>query len=239
MLILLLGLLAGCGASSLNSEGEEAPSGQDTAYTGTSNSRAAVASMAEAYSASNISGSANYRIGSLDVVEVAVFQVPELSKTLQVSEAGMINYPLIGEVPVSGKSPREVEQTLTKILGAKYLKDPQVTVLVKEYNSQRVTVQGSVAKQGIFPIQGRLSLLQVMALSGGLDGVADDTIVIFRTVDGRKSAARFNFYQVQSGAIPDPQLQAGDIIVVGKSAFKEGINNVMRYLPLAAVFTWI
>jgi len=232
--------LIGCGASSLNNA--DAPGGSEAAAnagTNTAESRAAVANMADGFSAGSATNSSTYKIGALDVVEVTVFQVPDLSKTMQVSEAGTINYPLIGEVSVAGKSAREVEQSLTRSLGAKYLKNPQVTVFVREYNSQRVTVQGAVKKPGIYPIQGRMSLLQLMALSGGLDSVSDDTVVIFRTTDGRRSAARFNVAQVEGGQTSDPQLQAGDIVVAGKSGFKEGFNNVLKALPLAAVFTWI
>lgn len=237
--MLLTGSLIGCGGSSLN-DATGAPVAQPaSAYADASESRAAVADMANSFSSESAAGSSTYKIGTLDVIEVTVFQVPDLSKTMQVSEAGTINYPLIGEVYVAGKSAREVEQSLTRSLGAKYLKNPQVTVLVREYNSQRVTVQGSVTKPGIYAIQGQMSLLQLMALAGGLDAVSDDTVVVFRTAGGQKSAARFNVSQVQTGSTPDPQLQAGDIVVAGKSSFKEGFNNVLRVLPLATVFTLI
>jgi len=235
--MVLTGSLIGCGGSSVN-DGAGAPVGQPaSAYADTSGSHAVVASMADALSSESSAGNSTYKIGALDVVEVTVFQVPDLSKTMQVSEAGTINYPLIGEVYVAGKSAREVEQSLTRSLGAKYLKDPQVTVFVREHNSQRVTVQGSVTKPGIYPIQGQMTLLQLMALAGGLDSVSDDTVVVFRTAGGQKSAARFNVSQVQSGSAPDPQLQAGDIVVAGKSYFKEGFNNALKALPLATVFT--
>lgn len=231
---MLAGSLAACAASSPTSGTTTAAA--QTPAAGTADSRAAVAGMAAAFSADSSSGSSTYKIGAFDVVEVTVFQVPELSKTMQVSEAGSISYPLIGEVFVAGKSAREVEQSLTASLGAKYLRDPQVSVFVREYNSQRVTIQGSVGRAGIYPIQGQLSLLQLMALAGGLDTSSDDTVVIFRTVDGRRSAARFNIQQIQSGAAPDPQLQPGDIVVAGKSSFKEGFNNVLKALPLASMF---
>jgi polysaccharide biosynthesis/export protein len=235
-LLVLLPLVAGCVGSSQNS-GTAVTDGQATAaYASATPERAAVVNMAESVSVGSSSGSTAYKIGPLDVLEVTVFKVPDLSKTAQVSEAGTINYPLIGEVAVAGKSSRDVEQAITKTLGSKFLKNPQVSVYVKEYNSQRVTVQGSVAKPGIYPIQGKLTLLQVMALSGGLDSVSDDNVVIFRNVDGKRSVARYNVNQVQGGEAQDPPLQAGDIIVAGKSSFKEGFNNLMKALPLASMF---
>lgn len=237
--MLLSALLTGCAGSSLDSGSAPLSQGEKSAFVTTNEDTSALTKVANAYAAQNTTSSATYKIGAFDVVEVTVFQVPELSKTMQVSEAGTINYPLIGEVPVAGKSAREVERTLTSNLGAKYLKDPQVSVFVREYNSQRVTIEGAVARPGIYPIQGSLTLLQVMALAGGLDPVAEDTLVIFRTKDGRRSAARFNVSQVQGGTIEDPRLEAGDMIVAGKSAFKEGFNNVLKALPLAAVFSMI
>ena len=71
----------------------------------------------------------------MDVLDISVFQVPELTKSVQVADTGTINLPLIGEVVVAGKTAQQVERDLTTKLGAKYLQNPQVTVYVKEYNS--------------------------------------------------------------------------------------------------------
>ena len=110
------------------------------------------------------------------MLEVTVFKVPDLSKVVQVSEAGTINYPLIGELEAGGKTAREIEQDLTKLLGTKYLQNPQIGVFVKEYNSQRVTVEGAVKKPGVYPIVGGMSLLQAVATAGGFESNAEDTI---------------------------------------------------------------
>ena len=100
-------------------------------------------------------------------MDVSVFKVPELSKSVQVADTGTINLPLVGEVPAAGKTAQEVEQDLTKKLGAKYLQNPQVTVFVKEYNSQRVTIEGAVKKPGVYPVRGKTSLLQFIAMAEG------------------------------------------------------------------------
>ena len=89
---------------------------------------------------------AGYKIGAMDVLDISVFQVPELTKSVQVADTGTINLPLIGEVAVAGKTAQQVERDLTAKLGAKYLQNPQVTVYVKEYNSQQVTIQGADKK---------------------------------------------------------------------------------------------
>ena len=117
--------------------------------------------------------SKSYKIGPLDVLEVTVFKVPDLSKTIQVSDSGTINFPLIGEIEAEGKTAREVEQLLTAALGTKYLQNPQITVFVKEYNSQRVTIEGAVKKPGVFPMAGGMSLLQAIAQAQGLTDTAE------------------------------------------------------------------
>lgn len=180
-------------------------------------------------------GSTAYRIGPLDVIEISVFKVPELSKVAQVSEIGTLNLPLVGEINAAGRSAREVEQELTVKLGAKYLRDPQVTVFVKEYNSQRVTIDGAVKRPGVYPIAGQMSLLQVIATAQGLTDVADATVVVFREVNGRQAAARFDVGEIRDGTRKDPEVKPGDVIVAGTSSLKESLN-VLKVLPLAGLF---
>ena len=120
-----------------------------------------------ALSATSTAGNSGYLVGALDVLEISVFKVPELSKSVQVADTGTINLPLLGEVQASGKTASEIEKDLTRQLGAKYLKSPQVTVYVKEHNSQRVTIEGAVRRPGVYPIRGTLSLVQPLASAGG------------------------------------------------------------------------
>lgn len=176
-----------------------------------------------------------YKVGPLDVLDITVFKVPDLSKTVQVSEAGTINYPLVGEIQAGGRSAREIEQELTALLGETYLQKPQITVFVKEYNSQRVTVEGAVKKPGVVPIVGGLSLIQAVAQAGGTDDVADSTVAVFRTADGRRSAIRYDIAEIRSGDADDPPLQSGDVVVVSTSTVKQGFNTFIKMLPLASV----
>jgi polysaccharide export outer membrane protein len=174
-----------------------------------------------------------YKIGPRDVLEVTVFKVPDLSKVVQVSEVGTISYPLVGEVQAGGRTAREVEQDLTSTLGAKYLQNPQVSVFVKEYNSQRVTVEGSVKKPGVVPIQGGLSLIQAVALSGGFDDTAEETIILFRKSDGKHLVGKFDVSQIRSSRAEDPQLEPGDVLVAPSSDIKMGMSYFLKALPLA------
>lgn len=230
--------VSGCGGSSIAdlTGGDRAGPAVGGQRTATASGGGEIGRVAEDMMAISSPGSKAYKIGPLDVLEVTVFKVPDLSKAMQVSEAGTINFPLVGEVQAAGRTPREVERSLTQTLGSRFLQNPQVSVFVKEYNSQRVTIEGAVKKPGVYPIQGGMSLLQAVAIAQGLEQTADDTVIVFREINGRRAAARFTVSDVRAGNAPDPQLKSGDVVVAGTSAFKEGLNQLMKLAPLASVF---
>ena len=195
---------------------------------------AAASQAADALTAVAKPGNAAYKIGPLDVLDISGFKVPDLTKEVQVAEDGSINYPLIGDIPAAGKTAHQLEQDLTKKLGVKYLRDPQVTVFVKEYNSQRVTVSGSVKTSGVYAIKGNTSLMQVIAMAGDVDTTTDSgDVVVFRTINGERSAAKFDLDAIRAGKAADPQVEPGDVIVVDSSATKVALHNVLTVLPLA------
>ncbi len=180
--------------------------------------------------------SAAYKIGPLDVVEVSVFQVPDLSRTVQVASDGTINFPLIGEVHAAGRTARDVEHDLAQRLGRKYLQSPQVNVYIREYNSQRVVIDGAVKKPGVFPVRGPTTLLQMIATAEGFTETADSTVMIFREVDGKRTAAQFDVGAIRSGKSKDPRIIEGDAIVVSDSTLKQTYQSVLRVLPLGGIF---
>ena len=246
------GLLTGCGAS-LNSEmaGTLGPtdqragasaglgttaSGTDAGSGATPAGTTPASKAADAITSVPSPGNTADKIGAQDVIKVSVFKVPELSKSVQVADTGTINLPLVGEIAAAGKTAQEVERDLTKQLGAKYLQSPQVTVYVKEYNSQRVTIEGAVKKPGVYPVRSKSSLLQFIAMAEGLDPNSDSTVVVFRQIDGKRSAARFDIGEIRSGQAQDPAIQSGDVVVAGTSALKETFNNLMKALPIAGAF---
>jgi polysaccharide biosynthesis/export protein len=195
---------------------------------------AAAAEAARKLTAGATPGNSAYRIGPLDMLDVSVFKVPDLSKTVQVGDDGQISYPLIGEVTAAGRTTHELERDLAKRLGDKYLRSPQVTVLVREYNSQRITVEGAVKNTGVYAMKGNTSLVQAMAMAGGIDiTIGSGDVVIFRTIDGRRSAARFDMDAIKKGDAEDPQLQPGDVVVADTSSTKVALHNVLSVLPLA------
>jgi len=237
--VLALAFLGACGISPASDAGTaklavaEAPSQASATPQTASVQAAALEKTAQSYTAMADPKSKAYKIGPLDVLEITVFKTPDLSKSIQVSEAGTINYPLIGEITAGGKSARELEQELTKRLGAKFLQNPQITVFVKDYNSQRVTVTGAVKKPGVVPMAGGMSLVQAIAQSGGLDELAESTVVLFRASEGKRLAGRYDVSEIQAGREDDPQLQSGDVIVVPTSDTKMGANYVLKMVPLA------
>lgn len=182
-------------------------------------------------------GHVAYRVGPLDVLEISVFRVPDLSKTVQVADTGTINLPLIGEVPASGRTSQEIEQDVTARLGADYLQKPQVTVFIKEYNARRVTVDGSVKKPGVYPLRGRTTLLQVITMAEGVDyNRSSSDVVVFRQVEGKRTAARFDLDAIRDGSAKDPLMEPGDVVIVDDNAAKIVLLNILRVLPVTNVF---
>jgi polysaccharide export outer membrane protein len=171
-------------------------------------------------------------IGPGDVLDISVFQVPELSKTLDVSGTGTINFPLLGEIRAAGKTPGELESELTSKLAADYLQHPVVTVLVKENNSQQVTISGAIDKPGIYPIKGPTSLMEIVAVAGGFKDQSDWTVLILRQKGVGRMAARYDVAEIEAGRAQDPLLQANDVLVAGTSAIKQTFNTILQATPL-------
>ena len=102
-----------------------------------------------------------YRIGPGDVLKITVYGHEDLTRPAVVAADGRMPFPLIGEVQVSGLTPTELEARLRQLLGKDYLVDPQVSVTVQEYRSQKVFVLGEAEKPGTYPLTGRVTLLDV------------------------------------------------------------------------------
>lgn len=173
-----------------------------------------------------------YRIGPYDLLKIQVFQAPELSSDVRVDDGGLVIMPLIGAVKVGGVTPAEAEQAIANKLGESYLQNPQVRIFVSEYASQKVTVIGRVKKPGVFPLAGRTTLMQTIALAGGLDDIAKkDEIVVFRQQPtGSVKAYVVNMEAIEEGTLTDPVIVAEDRIVVPKSGaavFRQTVNNIL------------
>jgi len=129
-----------------------------------------------------------YRVGPGDLLELKVFQVDELSQTVRVSEDGSITLPLLGRIVVEGLTQEGVVQKLTGLLQAKYVKNPQVTIFIKEYKNQQVAVIGAVEKAGSYELVGRKNLLQIISMAGGFsENAADEIFILREAADGATS----------------------------------------------------
>ena len=122
----------------------------------------------------------DYRIGKDDLIEVSVFEAPELGGASRVTATGAVTLPLVGAVDAAGHTVREVEEAVEQALKEKYVNDPHVTVFLREYASQPVSMVGAVRGPGIYQIKGEKSLLDMLAMAQGLDGEAGNTIQIIR-----------------------------------------------------------
>ncbi len=188
--------------------------------------------------AGEYTGKSEYRVGAQDLLKISIFMNEELERELRVNSSGQISLPLIGVVQAGGKTVLELETEIAEKLSKSYLQNPQVTVFIKEFTSQRVTVEGAVKKAGIFPIMGRTTLLQAVALAGGTDNdIADDeSVAVFRTVEGKRMVAKFNLQQIRGGNATDPQIYGDDIVVVNESKAKVGFKRFLQSIPLLNTF---
>ncbi len=173
-----------------------------------------------------------YRIGANDLLEVSVFQVKELDRTVRVNSRGLISLPLLGALNAAGLTGNELEDLIAAKLKEDYLQNPQVSVFIKEFTSQRVTIEGQVVKGGIFPITGSTTLLQALALAGGVNDLAEKTVSVFRlTGVGTRELLAYDMDRIRAGGVLDPTLKNNDIVVVGKNetrAFVKNITDTLR-----------
>jgi polysaccharide export outer membrane protein len=175
----------------------------------------------------NSSSSEAYRIGPNDLLEINVFRVDELSRSVRVDDRGNISLPLVGSMHVTGMTQQGFEKKLASILSKKYLQNPQVSVFIKEFTSKQVTVGGAVKRPGVFPIKGKTSVMQSIAMAEGLtDLAAEDKIVLFRENKGKLKAYNLNLAAIRNGKMPDPYVKGNDRIVVHQSGSKVWLKSV-------------
>lgn len=180
---------------------------------------------------------ADYRIAPLDKLAINVFQVEQLSGEYQVDLTGNIAMPLVGNVSAADMTTVELQDHLATVLSETYLRNPDVTVGIVEATGSSVTIEGSVRRPGVYPTFGNLTLLQAMAMGGGLDEYANPrTVVIFRQIDGQRMAAGFDLTNIRRGEDPDPEVYRGDIIVVDGSQTRRAWRDIIQTIPIFSIF---
>lgn len=175
-----------------------------------------------------------YLVGPFDKLKIDVFGIEELSeREVQVDASGRASFPLVGSFEAAGKTPMEIQAELEAKLASQFIREPSVTVNLEETVSQVVTVDGQVREPGLYPVIGRMTLMQGVATSGGLTEFAKvDDIVIFRQARGQRFAALYNLGAIRRGMYEDPEIFAGDIVVVGESNSRRLFRDVLAASPL-------
>lgn len=179
-----------------------------------------------------------YRLGPGDLVNVSIFSVDSLSGDRQIDAAGNLTMPLIGALPAAGKTTQELGTILTEKLGARYLQQPQVTVSLKAAVAKTVTVDGSVAQPGLYPVPEKTTLLKTIAMAHGTSqGANPKKVVVFRQVEGQRHAAAFDLTTIRDGIDPDPVIYANDVVVVDGRQTSEAWITLLQSVPIVALFT--
>lgn len=156
-----------------------------------------------------------YRVGHGDLLGVSLWREPEVSvQSVEVRPDGKITVPLVKEIYVLGLTVPEVEAELTRKF-RRFINNPMVTVIVRQINSRKIFLIGGVMKVGEMPLDARMTVLQAIAKSGGLDQYAKPKkIYIVREVGGQRQKILYNYKAVLAGEADDLLLRPGDMIVV-------------------------
>jgi protein involved in polysaccharide export with SLBB domain len=190
-------LLGGCGLSTISAE-----------------ERAAYTERATVVSGTPRGGT----LGPDDVFEVRVYNEPTLSGIFRVSPNGTVDFPLVGSVTVEGKRQEEVAALLGGRLQAGFIREPFVTVYIKEYNSKKIFVMGMVEKPGTFVFQDGMNIVQAITLAGGFSttAVKNETIVT-RVHNGSEQRIPVPVDEISAGRAKNFRLFPGDIVFVPES----------------------
>lgn len=174
-----------------------------------------------------------YYVGPMDRITINVFGFEELAnRDFQVDASGRISFPLIGVIEVLGKTPGDIEREMVQRLKFAHVRNPDVTVNLKEMVSRTVTVEGEVRKPGIYPVPGRLTLIDAVARAESTTEFSRlNNVVIFRTVSGQRYAALYDLRAIRQGAYSDPEIFAGDRIVVGDDKSRRLFKDVLTAVP--------
>jgi len=157
-----------------------------------------------------------YVIGTDDVLSIVYWKDKDMSSDAQVRPDGRIALPLINEIVAAGLTPEQLREKLTEE-SKKYMEDANITVVVRQINSRRVFITGEVNKPGPYPLTATTSVMQLIAMAGGLREYANSKkIIIMRTESGRAISLPFNYRDVTTGKRLEQnvELKPGDTVVV-------------------------
>jgi polysaccharide export outer membrane protein len=160
------------------------------------------------------------KLGVDDVFEVRVLAEPDLTGTFRVSADGTVDYPLAGRLYVLGMQSGDVQEVITKKLKDGYLRSPQVSVMVKEWNSRKIAVLGQVQKPGPVAYFPRMTIVDAIAAAGGFTGLAaKNSVTLRREVKGKIERSSFRVADISEGSLPNVVMLPGDVLVVDERLF--------------------
>lgn len=170
---------------------------------------------------------ADYRIGPNDLLDIEVYGVADLKRTVRVNSSGKVSLPLVGAVTLAGLTAHDAEATLAASYGEKYLQDPQISVFIREFTTQRITIEGAVNKPGIYPLTGQITLLRAIALAGGGASMSNlNEIMVFRNATGVAPESKlYDLDRIRSGEVADPVVLADDVIVVKRDGARTALRD--------------
>jgi polysaccharide export outer membrane protein len=199
---------------------------------------AAAALREQAATAAPVAG--DYRIGPQDTLEIDVFQLNDLNRTVQVDSSGQILLPLLGQVPAAGKTSRELSNDIAAQLGAKYVNNPQVTVVVKDAQGQRITVDGAVTQPGVYSLTGPTTLMQAVALAKGPDTKMANLhkVTVYRMAGASRTQQLYDLQAIRDGKKPDPLIYGKDVIVVDQSGGRSFLRDLGTVAPIISMLRW-
>jgi polysaccharide export outer membrane protein len=160
-------------------------------------------------------------VGPDDVFALRIVGEKDLPDEFQVASDGTVDLPYIHRVQVAGLEPNEIARVVReKLIADQILKDPSVTVMIKEYRSKKITVLGQVQKPGSFPLTSGLTLLQAVSVSGGFTSIAKtDHVRLTRKLKNGSKTVILSVDAITDGKSPDLPLQAGDVIYISERVF--------------------
>ena len=189
--------------------------------------------LPEPTSTDTIGAPRSYVIGPQDVLIIDVLGVEEMAnREFAVDAAGRISIPLAGSIEAAGNTPEALAGLITARLRESYMRNPLVSVNVKEAVSQVVTVDGQVKMPGNYPVFADMTLMRTVASAQGLAEFAkQDDVVVLRTVNGQRYAGVYNIAAIRRGNYPDPQIYAKDVVIVGDSVALRRMRDIITILP--------
>lgn len=192
----------------------------------------------------------DYVLGAGDMIRVSVYGSPDLATEARITSAGAISFPLIGDVKIGGNSPGEAEKIIGDLLEkGGFVKQPQVNLVVQQFQSQMVSVLGDVNRPGRYPLDRPTSLSDVLAMAGGVNGNGSEIVTVISQRAGKSLKRDFDLRELTSkgNTEQNPKVSGSDVIYVnarevsvlgqvnrpGMYSIVSGVRSVLDFLSQA------